>query len=63
MCVTCLPASKRKPLPTVIDESAPALEVMYVSGGRRGLQVALAPADLIRLTSAVVAPLSTAARH
>jgi Cys-tRNA(Pro)/Cys-tRNA(Cys) deacylase len=57
------PLGQRKPLPTVIDESAPALEVMYVSGGRRGLQVALAPADLIRLTSAVVAPLSTAARH
>lgn len=57
------PLGQRRPLPTVVDGSAPALEVMYVSGGRRGLQVALAPDDLIRLTSAVVAPLSTAARH
>jgi Cys-tRNA(Pro)/Cys-tRNA(Cys) deacylase len=57
------PLGQRKPLPTVVDESAPALDEMYVSGGRRGLQVALAPADLIRLTAAVVAPLSTSARH
>jgi Cys-tRNA(Pro)/Cys-tRNA(Cys) deacylase len=57
------PLGQRKPLPTVIDESATTLDLLYVSGGRRGLQVALAPADLIRLTSAVVAPLSTAAAH
>jgi Cys-tRNA(Pro)/Cys-tRNA(Cys) deacylase len=57
------PLGQRKQLPTVVDASAPAHEVMYVSGGRRGLQVALAPDDLIRLTAATVAPLSTAARH
>lgn len=56
------PLGQRKPLPTVVDDSAPGLDVIYVSGGRRGLQVALAPADLIRLTSATVAPLSTAVR-
>jgi Cys-tRNA(Pro)/Cys-tRNA(Cys) deacylase len=32
---------------------------MYVSAGRRGLQVALAPADLIRLTAAITAPIRT----
>jgi Cys-tRNA(Pro)/Cys-tRNA(Cys) deacylase len=36
--------------------SAQPLETMYVSAGRRGLQVA--PADLIRLTAAIVAPIS-----
>jgi Cys-tRNA(Pro)/Cys-tRNA(Cys) deacylase len=51
------PLGQRKRLPTVIDDTAPALGLMYVSAGRRGLQVALAPADLIRLTSATVAPI------
>lgn len=49
------PLGQRKRLPTVIDESARDLDLMYVSAGRRGLQVSLAPADLIRLTSAIVA--------
>jgi Cys-tRNA(Pro)/Cys-tRNA(Cys) deacylase len=35
------------------------LDVIYVSAGRRGLQVSLAPADLIRLTGAKVAQLRT----
>lgn len=49
------PLGQRKRLLTVIDDSARALDLMYVSAGRRGLQVALAPADLIRLTTATVA--------
>ncbi|GIF06152.1 Cys-tRNA(Pro) deacylase [Actinoplanes siamensis] len=49
------PLGQRKRLPTVIDDSAPGLDLMYVSAGRRGLQVSLAPADLIRLTGATVA--------
>jgi len=44
---------------TVIDDSALALARMYVSAGRRGLQVSLAPADLIGLTEAVTAPIRT----
>ncbi|MEU4693292.1 Cys-tRNA(Pro) deacylase [Actinoplanes sp. NPDC023714] len=51
------PLGQRRRLPTVIDDTAPALDLMYVSAGRRGLQVSLAPADLIRLTSAIVAPI------
>ena len=51
------PLGQRKRLPTVIDDTATALDQMYVSAGRRGLQVALAPADLIRLTGATVAPI------
>src|SRR4051794_20251585 len=57
------PLGQRRALPTVVDESAWALDVMYVSGGRRGLQVGLAPADLVRLTSATMASLSTSAHH
>jgi len=49
------PLGQRKRLPTVIDESARTLDRMYVSAGRRGLQVSLAPADLIRLTGAATA--------
>jgi len=49
------PLGQRSRLPTVIDVSAMAFERMYVSAGRRGWEVALAPADLVRLTGAVTA--------
>jgi Cys-tRNA(Pro)/Cys-tRNA(Cys) deacylase len=52
------PLGQRKRLPTVIDESAMGLERMYVSGGRRGLDIELAPADLRTLTQARVAPIA-----
>jgi Cys-tRNA(Pro)/Cys-tRNA(Cys) deacylase len=55
------PLGQRRRLPTVIDDTAAGLEVMYVSAGRRGLQVSLAPADLVRLTSATVAPIRAGA--
>ena len=51
------PLGGRKWLPAVIDESALNLERIYVSGGRRGLDLSLAPSDLARLISAVVAPI------
>jgi len=54
------PLGQRKRLPTIIDESAAGLDRMYVSAGRRGLQVSLAPADLIRLTEASTARIRTA---
>jgi Cys-tRNA(Pro)/Cys-tRNA(Cys) deacylase len=53
------PLGQRKRLPTVVDDSALALDQMFISAGRRGLQVALAPADLIRLTEAVTAAIRT----
>ncbi len=44
------PLGQRKPLTTVVDSSALTYETIYVSAGKRGLQVELAPADLITLT-------------
>jgi len=52
------PLGQRKPLPTVIDDSAQPLATIHVSGGRRGLEVELAPRDLAELTRATFAPIS-----
>jgi Cys-tRNA(Pro)/Cys-tRNA(Cys) deacylase len=52
------PLGQRKRLPTAVDESIAGWPTVFVSGGRRGLQLEIAPADLIRLTGAVVAPLA-----
>ncbi|GAA1795876.1 Cys-tRNA(Pro) deacylase [Luedemannella flava] len=52
------PLGQRRALPTVIDESALEFDTVLVSAGRRGLQVELAPTDLVRLTAAVTAPIS-----
>ncbi len=49
------PLALRRRLPTVIDASAAAHRTVYVSAGRRGLQVELDPADLVRLTNATMA--------
>ena len=38
--------------PILVDASAEGLATIHVSGGRRGLQLELAPADLVRLTGA-----------
>jgi Cys-tRNA(Pro)/Cys-tRNA(Cys) deacylase len=46
------PLGQRTVLPTVVDESALTFPTVLVSAGRRGLQVELAPADLVRLTRA-----------
>ncbi len=49
------PLGQRARHATVLDASAEAFDVVYVSGGRRGLDVGLAPADLVRLTGARLA--------
>jgi Cys-tRNA(Pro)/Cys-tRNA(Cys) deacylase len=52
------PLAQRRALPTVIDASALDHPEILVSAGRRGVELALAPADLVRLTGARVAPVA-----
>jgi Cys-tRNA(Pro)/Cys-tRNA(Cys) deacylase len=49
------PLGQRKKLPTVIDASALEYETVFCSAGKRGLEIELAPADLVRLTGASTA--------
>lgn len=46
------PLGQRRRLPTIVDESAAEHETIHVSAGRRGLEVELAPDDLVALTGA-----------
>ncbi|MDN4482530.1 Cys-tRNA(Pro) deacylase [Demequina lignilytica] len=52
------PIGQRKALPTAIDETVELWDTVYVSGGRRGLDIGLAPADLIAATGGVTAPIA-----
>jgi Cys-tRNA(Pro)/Cys-tRNA(Cys) deacylase len=49
------PLGQRRRLPTTVDESALGWDTILVSAGRRGLQIELAPNDLVELTGASVA--------
>ncbi len=51
------PIGQRKALPTVVDDSALDHSTIFVSGGRRGMDIELTPADLIRITKARTAPI------
>ena len=51
------PRGQRKRVPTFIDRDALSHDTILVNGGRRGLQIEITPADLIRATSAKPAPL------
>lgn len=53
------PLGQRKHLPTHVDSSALEHETILVNGGRRGLQLELAPDDLVRLTNALVHPIAS----
>lgn len=46
------PLGQRKRLPTVIDQSVSKLERVFVSAGKRGLEIEIAPSDLISLCAA-----------
>ncbi|WP_141453918.1 Cys-tRNA(Pro) deacylase [Pseudoxanthomonas sp. z9] len=54
------PLGQKKRLRTFLDASAQSLPAIHVSAGRRGLEVELAPADLLRLTEARFAPIGRA---
>jgi Cys-tRNA(Pro)/Cys-tRNA(Cys) deacylase len=51
------PLGQRRRLPVVIDETALDHDTVFCSAGQRGLQIEIAPADLIRAVAAVVAPI------
>jgi Cys-tRNA(Pro)/Cys-tRNA(Cys) deacylase len=52
------PIAQKSRLDVVVDVSANDYRTVFVSAGKRGLQVELAPADLVELTSAVLAPIA-----
>jgi Cys-tRNA(Pro)/Cys-tRNA(Cys) deacylase len=52
------PFGQKRAHPTVVDETVELWETVYVSGGRRGLDVEVAPADLVEVTGATVADIS-----
>lgn len=52
------PFGTKRPLPVVADAALALPEQVHVSGGRRGLEIRLAPADLVAALGAVVAPIA-----
>jgi Cys-tRNA(Pro)/Cys-tRNA(Cys) deacylase len=53
------PLGQKSRLPIVIDSSALVFDTVFVSAGKRGLQVELSPSDLVSLTGAKTAPIAT----
>lgn len=52
------PLGQRRRLTTVLDDSISRFEKIYVSGGRRGLDISLDPHDLATLLDATIAPIT-----
>ena len=52
------PIGQKRRHPTVLDETASAYDTVFVSAGRRGLDLEIAPADLVSVTGAIVAAIS-----
>lgn len=52
------PIGQKRDHVTVLDETAELFNTIYVSGGRRGFDIELAPVDLVRVTSATIADIA-----
>jgi Cys-tRNA(Pro)/Cys-tRNA(Cys) deacylase len=52
------PLGQRRRLPVVVDSSALRFATVFCSGGRRGLEIELAPTDLVRAAGALVAAIA-----
>lgn len=57
------PFGSRRPWPVIVDSSALTPETIAIGGGARGVNLHLAPADLVRATDAVVADVSVEEQH
>ena len=55
------PFGQKKSLPTVVDETSQLFDTIYVSGGKRGVDIEVRTADLIELTAAIVADIAVSA--
>jgi Cys-tRNA(Pro)/Cys-tRNA(Cys) deacylase len=51
------PVGQKRRLPVFVDESAASFAEIFCSAGRRGLEISLAPGDLVRYTGAAFAEL------
>ena len=54
----CSPIGMKKRFPTIIDETCELWDEIYISGGRRGVRLAIAPYDLVAFTGATVAAIT-----
>ena len=54
----CSPIGMKKRFPTIIDESCLLWDTIFISGGRRGIQLVIAPGDLVAFTGATVAEIT-----
>lgn len=59
----CSPIGMKRRFPTFIDRACEGFDHIYISAGVRGLQLRLAPHDLVAYTEAVVADLTGAAEE
>ena len=57
------PLGQKRQTPVIIDQSAAAAPTIFVSGGRRGLSVEMAPDDLVRATHGRLGTISRPGLH